>query len=157
MAWTDAPAAAPLPAAQISRLASIPAIDIEERARHRRWTNLPRSRLAGDRILAVPGKSDQGQAAQLRAALAFSGAAQVESISSVFLTDTDRTPRKSVVTKNFARDNRRWALFRSEADPSPLIEAPRCDRPRPHRALLHRDRGGRQLPREKAGARPARL
>jgi ATP-dependent helicase/nuclease subunit A len=37
--------------------------------------------------------------------LVFTGAAQVDAYLSVFLTDTERTPRKSVVTKNFARDN----------------------------------------------------
>src|SRR6185436_2563314 len=80
--------------------------------------NLPRSRWPEIALVLDTGsKSDQGQAAQLRAALSFSGAAQVDEYLCVFLTDTERTPRKSVVTRNFARDNPAVGrLFDSEAD-----------------------------------------
>jgi ATP-dependent helicase/nuclease subunit A len=55
-------------------------------------------------ILATGAKSDQKQGDQLREALKFSGAAQVDEYLSVFLTD-ERSPRASVITRGFARDN----------------------------------------------------
>ena len=67
--------------------------------------NLPRSRweeIAG--VLDTGSKSDQEQAARLREALVFTGAAQVDEYLGVFLTD-DRTPRKTVVTKKFSDNN----------------------------------------------------
>src|SRR6185437_6435878 len=67
---------------------------------------LPRSRWEDVALVLDTGsKTDQEQAGRLREALIFNDSAQVDAYLAVFLTDADRTPRKSVVTKNFARDN----------------------------------------------------
>ena len=137
MAWTDAAGGAHAAAAQISATLGIAADDRIEDVEQEilDGPNLPRSRWEHvATVLDTGSKSDQGQAAQLRAALAFSGAAQVDEYLSVFLTDTDRTPRKSVVTKNFARDNPAIGrLFESEISRlGPLIEQ--------RRAVITRDR-----------------
>ncbi|KRR17160.1 DNA helicase UvrD [Bradyrhizobium lablabi] len=137
MAWTDAAGSAQAAAAQISTALGVKPDDrIEDVEREiLDGPNLPRSlwpEVAS--ALDCGSKTDQGQAAQLRAALMFSGAAQVEEYLCVFLTDADRTPRKSVVTKNFARDNPAVGrLFESEARRlGPLIER--------RRAVVARDR-----------------
>ena len=68
------------------------------------------------RILDTGSKTDQDQAARLRDALVFTGAAQVDEYLGVFLTEADRTPRKSVVTKKFIDNNPAIGrLFESEA------------------------------------------
>jgi ATP-dependent helicase/nuclease subunit A len=137
MAWTDAAGSAHVAAAQISAVLGVDPNDRIEDVEGEivDGPNLPRSRwqeIAS--ILDTGSKSDQGQAAQLRAALAFSGAAQVDEYLCVFLTDTERTPRKSVVTKNFARDNPAVGhLFEQEA----LRLAPLIER---RRAVIARDR-----------------
>ncbi|KRR03970.1 DNA helicase UvrD [Bradyrhizobium jicamae] len=137
MAWTDAAGSAHAAAAQISAALGVDPDDrIEDVEREiLDGPNLPRSlwpEIAS--ALDNGSKTDQGQAAQLRAALMFSGAAQVEEYLCVFLTDSDRTPRKSVVTKNFARDNPAVGrLFEAEARRlGPLIER--------RRAVVARDR-----------------
>jgi ATP-dependent helicase/nuclease subunit A len=137
MAWTDAAGSAQAAAAQISAALGVDPDDrIEDVEREiLDGPNLPRScwqEVAS--ALDSGSKTDQGQAAQLRAALMFSGAAQVEEYLCVFLTDADRTPRQSVVTKNFARDNPAVGrLFESEARRlGPLIER--------RRAVVARDR-----------------
>ena len=143
MAWTDAAGSAHAAAAQISATLGVTAHDrIEDVEREiLDGPNLPRSRWEHiATALDTGSKSDQGQAAQLRAALAFSGAAQVDEYLSVFLTEADRTPRKSVVTKNFARDNPAIGrLFESEIDRlAPLIEKRRAVTMRDRtEALLH--------------------
>jgi ATP-dependent helicase/nuclease subunit A len=143
MAWTDAAGSAHAAAAQISAALGVdPGDRIEDVEREiLDGPNLPRPRWQDiAQVLDTGSKSDQGQAAQLRAALAFSGAAQVDEYLSVFLTDTDRTPRKSVVTKNFARDNPAIGrLFESEANRlGPLIERRRAVTARDRtEALLH--------------------
>jgi ATP-dependent helicase/nuclease subunit A len=143
MAWTDAAGSAHAAAAQISAALGVAAGDrIEDVEREiLDGPNLPRSRWQHiATVLDASSKSDQGQAAQLRAALAFSGAAQVDEYLSVFLTDADRTPRKSVVTKNFARDNPTIGrLFESEIGRlAPLIEKRRAVTMRDRtEALLH--------------------
>ena len=68
----------------------------------------------------------------------------------MFLTDADRTPRKSVITKNFARDNPAIGQ-RFDAETSrlvPLIEKRRAltVRDRTEALLHHRDRGCGELP-----------
>jgi ATP-dependent helicase/nuclease subunit A len=70
----------------------------------------------------------------LRAALPAAGAAQADEYLGVFLTDTERTPRKSLLTKNFARDNPAiGSRFDAEASRlGPLIEK--------RRAVTTRDR-----------------
>ncbi|HET9583537.1 MAG TPA: UvrD-helicase domain-containing protein, partial [Bradyrhizobium sp.] len=137
MAWTDAAGSADAAATQISAALGVDPDDrIEDVEREIvDGPNLPRSRwhdIAS--ILDTGSKSDQGQAAQLRAALTFSGAAQVEEYLSVFLTDTERTPRKSVVTKKFSDNNPVIGrLFEQEAlRLGPLIEK--------RRAVIARDR-----------------
>ena len=143
MAWTDAAGSAQAAAAQISAALGVDPDDrIEDLEREiLDGPNLPRSRWQEiARVLDTGSKTDQGQAAQLRAALTFSGAAQVDEYLCVFLTDTDRTPRKSVVTKNFSRDNPVVGrLFESEADRlAPLIEKRRAITARDRtEALLH--------------------
>ena len=72
------------------------------------WTEIA-ARLDGG------AKTDQKQADQLRAALAFSGSDQVDEYLRVFLTE-DKEPRKSLLTKKFADSNPGLAgLFESEA------------------------------------------
>ena len=137
MAWTDAAGSAHAAAAQVNAALGIAADDrIEDVERDIiDGPNLPRSRWQEiATVLDTGSKTDQGQAAQLRGALVFSGAAQVEEYLSVFLTDADRTLRKSIVTKNFVRDNPAVGrLFDSEiARITPLIER--------RRALIARDR-----------------
>src|SRR5450755_3332753 len=143
MAWTDAAGSAHAAAVQISAALGVDPGDRIEDIEHAIMDgpHLPRSRwqeIAS--ILDTGSKTDQGQAVQLRAALTFSGAARVEEYLAVFLTDTDRTPRKSVVTKNFARDNPGVGrLFESEANRlGPLIERRRAVTARDRtEALLH--------------------
>lgn len=137
MAWTDAAGSAQAAATQISAALGVEPDDrIEDVEREiLDGPNLPRSHWQEiAQVLDTGSKTDQGQAAQLRAALAFSGAAQVDEYLCVFLTDADRTPRKSVITKNFARDNPAVGrLFESEIDRlAPLIAK--------RRAVTARDR-----------------
>ncbi len=143
MAWTDAAGSAHAAAAQISAALGLdPGDRIEDIERAiLDGPHLPRARWQEiAQVLDAGSKTDQGQAAQLRAALPFSGAAQVDEYLCVFLTDADRTPRKSVVTKNFSRDNPVVGrLFESEADRlTPLIEKRRAVTARDRtEALLH--------------------
>ncbi|MCK1514507.1 double-strand break repair helicase AddA [Bradyrhizobium sp. 190] len=143
MAWTDAAGSAQAAAVQISAALGVDPDDRLEDVEREilDGPNLPRSRWQEiAQLLDTGSKTDQGQAAQLRAALAFSGAAQVDEYLCVFLTDADRTPRKSVVTKNFARDNPAVGrLFESEIDRlAPLIAKRRAVTARDRtEALLH--------------------
>src|SRR5437016_1630329 len=137
MAWTDAAGSAQAAAAQISAALGVSPDDrIEDVERDIvDGPNLPRSRWRDIALVLETGsKTDQDQAARLRGALVFTGAAQVDEYLGVFLTDADRTPRKSVVTKNFARDNPAIGrLFEQEAlRLAPLIET--------RRAVVARDR-----------------
>ena len=96
---------------------------------------LPRSRWQDIALVLETGsKTDQDQAARLRGALVFTGAAQVDEYLGVFLTEADRTPRKSVVTKKFCDNNPAIGrLIESEARRIlPLIER--------RRAVVARDR-----------------
>jgi ATP-dependent helicase/nuclease subunit A len=137
MAWTDAAGHADTAAAQLSAALGI---DPHDRIEDVERTivdgpNLARSEWpAIAATLDTGNKSDQDQAIRLRAALASSGAAQVEEYLSVFLTDADRTPRKSVLTKKFADNNPALARrFESEiARLGALIER--------RRAVTTRDR-----------------
>lgn len=137
MAWTDTAGSAHAAAAQISATLGVSASDRIEDV-EREIVDGPYIRRSGwDEIAAVldtGSKSDQDQAARLRGALVFTGAAQVDAYLSVFLTDTERAPRKSVVTKNFARDNPTIGrLFEAEISRLiPLIEK--------RRAVITRDR-----------------
>ena len=137
MAWTDAAGSAHAAAAQISAALGVDPDDrIEDVERAIvDGPNLPRARWQEIAVVLDTGsKSDQDQAARLREALIFTGAAQVDAYLGVFLTETDRTPRKSVVTKKFSDNNPVIGrLFESEADRvTPLIEK--------RRAVIARDR-----------------
>ncbi len=142
MAWTDAAGGADAATAQMSAALGVAAGDrIEDVERDIvDGPYLPRSRweeIAG--ILATGNKSDSGQAARLREALVFTGAAQADEYLGVFLTD-DRTPRKSVLTKKFCDNNRAIAhLFEQEVVRlAPLIERRRAVTMRDRtQALLH--------------------
>ena len=92
------------------------------------------------RVLDTGNKSDQDQAARLREALVFTGAAQVDEYLGVFLTEADRTPRKSVVTKKFVRQQsgHRPAVRAGSRRVVPLIEQRRAVTARDRtEALLH--------------------
>ncbi|NOJ49740.1 double-strand break repair helicase AddA [Bradyrhizobium archetypum] len=137
MAWTDAAGTAQAAAAQISAALGVDPNDrIEDVERDIvDGPNLPRARwLEIALVLETGNKSDQDQAARLRDALVFSGAAQVDQYLTLFLTDTERTPRKSVVTKKFCDNNPAIGrLIEAEARRVvPLIER--------RRALVARDR-----------------
>lgn len=137
MAWTDSAGHADNAAAQMSAALGVAAGDrIEDVERSIvDGAHLPRSRWEEIALILDRGsKTDQEQAARLRQALVSSDSAQVDAYLSVFLTDADRTPRKSVVTKNFGRDNPATAcLFDQESFRlSPLIEK--------RRAIITRDR-----------------
>lgn len=143
MAWTDAAGSAHAAAAQISAALGVDPDDrIEDVERAIvDGPNLPRSRwqeIAG--ILDTGSKTDQEQARRLRDALVFTGAAQVDEYFGVFLTEADRTPRKSVVTKKFVDSNPAIGrLFESEISRiAPLIERRRAVTARDRtEALLH--------------------
>jgi ATP-dependent helicase/nuclease subunit A len=108
MAWTDAAGSAQVAAAQISAALGVDPNDrIEDVERDiLDGPHLPRSEWeAVARVLDTGNKTDQDQAARLRAALVFSGAAQVDEYLGVFLTEADRTPRKTVATKKFCDSN----------------------------------------------------
>ena len=142
MAWTDAAGSADAAATQMSSVLGVDPNDTIEDVERAivDGPHLPRSRWEDiAEVLDTSSKSDQNQAAQLREALGFIGSAQVDEYLSVFLTD-DRTPRKTVVTKKFADNNRAIAnLFEQEAGRlGPLIERRRAVTVRDRtQALLH--------------------
>jgi ATP-dependent helicase/nuclease subunit A len=143
MAWTDAAGSAEAAIAQISAALGVdPADRIEDVERaivdgpyisRSRWEEIAL-------VLDTGSSTDRKQADRLRDALTFSGAEQVDCYFAVFLTDTDRTPRASVVTNNFAGRNPAIAhLFEQESlRLGPLIERRRAVTVRDRtRALLH--------------------
>lgn len=137
MAWTDAAGSAQAAAAQISAALGVAPEDrLEDVERDIvDGPNLPRERWVDIALILDTGsKSDQDQAARLREALVFSGAAQVDQYLTLFLTDSERTPRKTVVTKKFCDNNPAVGrTLESEARRVlPLIER--------RRALVARDR-----------------
>ena len=108
MAWTDAAGSAHAAAAQISAALGVDPNDRIEHVEHDilDGPHLPQSEWGSvASVLDTGSKTDQDQAARLRGALMFSGAAQVDEYLGVFLTETDRTPRKAVVTKKFCDKN----------------------------------------------------
>jgi ATP-dependent helicase/nuclease subunit A len=137
MAWTDAAGSAQAAAAQISAALGVNPDDrIEDVERDIvDGPNLPRSRWQDIALVLETGsKTDQDQAARLRGALVFTGAAQVKEYLGVFLTEADRAPRKTVVTKKFCDNNPAIGrLIEAEARRIlPLIER--------RRAVVARDR-----------------
>jgi ATP-dependent helicase/nuclease subunit A len=143
MAWTDTAGSAHAAATQMSAALGVAAGDCIEDV-EREIVDGPYIKRSGweeiASVLDSGSKSDQDQAARLRGALVLTGTAQVDAYLSVFLTDTDRTPRKSVVTKNFGRDNPAVGrLFEAEIlRLDPLIERRRAVTTRDRtEALLH--------------------
>jgi ATP-dependent helicase/nuclease subunit A len=142
MAWTDSAGSTEAAAAQISAALGVADHDrIEDiESEILDGPHLPRARwpkMAG--ALDSGSKSDQKQAEQLRAAMAFAGSTQVDEYLSVFLTD-DKSPRASVLTKAFVKDNPSIApLFEAEClRIGPLVEKRRAVVTRDRtRALLH--------------------
>ena len=135
MAWTDTAGAAA--AAQVSvALGVAPNERLEEVEREIvDGPNLPRARWAEfARALDLGAKTECAHADRLRAALTTAGTAQVDEYLGVFLTDTDRTLRKTLVTANFRKLNRDLATrFDDEmARLTPMIAK--------RRALTVRDR-----------------
>ena len=136
MAWTDAAGNATAAAAQMSAALGVSTEDrIEDVEREIvDGPNLPRSSWKEmATLLDTSSKADQKQADRLRAALTFTGAAQVDEYLGVFLTD-DRAPRASVITNNFIKKNAvAGNRFEAEIDRlGPLIER--------RRAVVARDR-----------------
>jgi ATP-dependent helicase/nuclease subunit A len=137
MAWTDAAGSADAGVAQVSALLGVAADDTIEDVEREvvDGPNLPRSCWEEIALALQTGaRTERDNADRLRAALPAAGAAQVDEYLGVFLTDTDRTPRKSVLTKNFVRDNPTiGSRFDAEASRlGPLIER--------RRAVTTRDR-----------------
>jgi ATP-dependent helicase/nuclease subunit A len=143
MAWADAAGSADVAAAQVSALLGVTANDsIEDVEREIvDGPNLPRSRWEEvARALETGAKTERDNADRLRVALPAAGAAQVDEYLGIFLTDADLTPRKSVLTKNFIRDNPAIGdRFEAEASRlGPLIEKRRAVTTRDRtEALLH--------------------
>jgi ATP-dependent helicase/nuclease subunit A len=137
MAWTDSAGSVGAAATQMATALGLTPNDrIEDVERAIvDGPHLPRSRWKEVAIVLETGsKSDCDQAGRLREALVFTGSAQVDEYLDVFLTDTERTPRKTVVTKKFADKNPAIAsLFDAESRRlEPLIER--------RRAVTTRDR-----------------
>ena len=136
LAWTRAAGGAAAAARQMSAALGVGAGDRIEDIEHD-MVDGPYLKRAGwsevANALDTGSKSDQEQAAQLREALSSTGTDQVEKYLDVFLT-TDRTLRKSVVTKGFTRDNPAIGrLFDAEVKRIwPLVEK--------RRAVIIRDR-----------------
>jgi ATP-dependent helicase/nuclease subunit A len=143
MAWTDAAGNAEAAVAQVSALLGVTANESIEDVERKivDGPNLPRSRWEDiARALETGAKTERDNADRLRVALPAAGAAQVDEYLCVFLTDTDRTPRKSVLTKNFVRDNPAiGSRFDAEASRlGPLTEKRRAVTTRDRtEALLH--------------------
>jgi ATP-dependent helicase/nuclease subunit A len=136
MTWTDATGGAEAASAQASAVLGVSETDRIENVENEILDGPYLPRRQWPEIAAALGggsKTDQKQADQLRAAMAFTGAAQVDEYLCVFLTD-DRTPRSSVLTRGFVRDNPSAArLFENEIQRlAPLIEK--------RRAVVTRDR-----------------
>src|ERR1700676_5488012 len=143
MAWADAAGSADAAVAQVSALLGVTANDSIEDVERKivDGPNLPRSRWEEiARALETGAKTEGDNADRLRVALPAAGAAQVDEYLGLFLTDADRTPRKSVLTKNFVRDNPAiGSRFDAEASRlAPLIEKRRAVTTRDRtEALLH--------------------
>jgi ATP-dependent helicase/nuclease subunit A len=143
MAWTDAAGSADTAVAQVSVLLGVTASDSIEDVELEivDGLNLPRSRWEEvARALETGARTERDNADRLRAALPAAGAAQVDEYLGIFLTETDRTPRKSLLTKNFVRDNPAiGSRFEAEASRlGPLIEKRRAVTTRDRtEALLH--------------------
>jgi ATP-dependent helicase/nuclease subunit A len=107
MAWSDAAGAATA-TVQLSAALGVSPSDTIDAVEQNIVDGpyVPRSRWQEIALVLDTGNAnDQRQGNRLRAALTSSGGVQVDLYLGVFLTDTDRTPRASVVTNNFASRN----------------------------------------------------
>src|ERR1700730_10255698 len=127
MAWTDSAGSAAAAAAQMSAALGVAPGDTIEDVESEivDGPNLPRSRweeIAS--VLDTSSNADRKQADRLREALTLAGIEQVDNYLSVFLTEAERTPRATVVTNAFIRDNpAAGRLFEMEKSRlAPLIE-----------------------------------
>src|ERR1700761_3744329 len=137
MAWTDNAGSVDRAAAQVSAALGVDPDDRIEDVEQEivNGPHLPRARWLDIALALETGsKTDGEQAMRLREASASAGASQVDDYLAVFLTETDRTLRKSIVTKNFAKANPALGrAFEQEAlRIGPLIER--------RRAVTTRDR-----------------
>jgi ATP-dependent helicase/nuclease subunit A len=143
MAWTDSAGGTDAAAAQVCAALGVDPRDrIEDVEREIvDGPHLPRSRW--DEIASVldgSSNADRKQADRLREALTLTGIEQVDHYLNVFLTEADRTPRATVVTNSFIRDNpTAGRLFEIEKlRITPLIERRRAVTIRDRtQALLH--------------------
>ncbi len=131
MAWTDTAGSPDAAVAQVSAVLGIdPSEPIEDVEREIvDGPHLPQSRweeIAS--VLETSSNADRKQADRLREALTLTDIEQVESYVGVFLTETERTPRATVVTNNFIRSNPAIGrLFEAEVlRLAPLIERRRA-------------------------------
>src|SRR5579864_3993117 len=131
MAWTEAGGTIE---AGIARMSAALGVSVHERLEDVErdivdGPNLPRWRWEEiARVLDIGNKTDSDQASRLRVALHTVGSAQVDEYLTVFLTDNERTPRKTVLTKKISDNNRAIAhLFEEEVlRLTPLIERRRA-------------------------------
>ncbi|SHK63792.1 DNA helicase/exodeoxyribonuclease V, subunit A [Bradyrhizobium lablabi] len=143
MAWTDAAGSGEAAALQVSAELGVDPTDAIEDVEREivDGPNLPRSRWDNiASVLDTSSNADRKQADRLRGALTLNGIEQVDNYLTVFLTETDRTPRATVVTNNFIRDNPAVGrLFEMEKlRITPLIERRRAVTIRDRtQALLH--------------------
>nr|WP_246666834.1 double-strand break repair helicase AddA [Bradyrhizobium guangdongense] len=137
MAWTDAAGSAEAAARQVS---SVLGLDEHDRLDDVEGEiidgpNLPRSRWEEiAQALELGAKTERDNADRLRAASIAAGPTQVDEYLAVFLTEADREPRKTVITKKFSDNHRAIGqLFDDESRRLPPLIAKR-------RALVVRDR-----------------
>ena len=109
MAWTDAAGSAEAATQQVSEVLGVgdgDRLDAVEREIVD-GPNLPRSLWEEvARALELGAKTELDNADRLRAALIATGPTQVDDYLTVFLTETDREPRKTVVTKKYGAQPR---------------------------------------------------
>ena len=108
MAWTETAGSAEAAAAEMSAALGVDPDDYIEDVEREivDGPHLPRSRwneIAP--VLDTGSNADRKQADRLREALTLTGIEQVDNYLNVFLTEADRTPRATVVTNGFIRDN----------------------------------------------------
>ncbi len=137
LAWTEAAGSIDTAVAQVSAALGVhPNAPLEE-VEHEivDGPNLPRSLWErAEAALSASSNADQKQAVRLREAKRAMDSAQVDAYLSLFLTDNAKTPRDTVVTNNFRKQNPDLGnRFDAETGRlTPLIEK--------RRAIITRDR-----------------
>jgi ATP-dependent helicase/nuclease subunit A len=143
MAWADAAESTDL---LVEQLSSSLGVTLAERIEDIECAivdgpYIPRSRWQEIALVLDTGNNnDRRQADRLRDALTYGGAEQVDRYLGIYLTDTERTPRASLVTNGFASRNPAIAhLLEQETQRlGPLIERRRAMTVRDRtKALLH--------------------